>query len=222
MRRFSKKDLFYSVVTGLYSGAIAWQIFEFLQIDIFDKLLGGYVVYPDMVGVNKLHISSAWMMLIIPLVWIIGVNFGYFLGRWMPFFNQFGRFAVIGFTNFIITAGVLNLFIAFSGISIGVWYSIFVAISFIIGVVHSYYWNKVWVFESGTHNGGGTEFTKFISVAVVAGLVNVVVASVLVNFIHPLFGISSEGWANIGNIAGSAAGLVFSFVGFRIVVFKKV
>ncbi len=219
MNKFTKKDLMSTVVTGLYSGFIAWRIFEFLNLDIFDKLRVNIIFH--LLGQPNAHLSSAWMMLLIPIIWIIGVNFGYFLGRWMPFFNQFGRFAVIGFTNFVVYSGVLNLLIATTGISSGSWYSIFVGVAFVGGALHSYGWNKFWVFESGSSAGGASEFGKFILVSVISGLINVAVASFLVNYIHPLFGITPEAWANVGGIAGSAAALVFSFVGFRIVVFRK-
>ena len=155
------------------------------------------------------------------MLWVIGVNFGYFLGSWIPFFNQFGKFAAIGFTNFIVNAGILNLFLGLTGISKGIWYSVFVAGAFIISVMHSYGWNKYWVFSIGENTSSGEEFAKFIVVSIFAGLVNVAVASFVVNFIHPLLGITPEGWANIGGIAGSACALIFSFIGFRLVVFKK-
>lgn len=217
--KFSKKDLVFCLITGLYTGFIAWRIFAFLHLDIFDRLRVNIIFH--LLGTPNQNVSTAWMIVLIPMVWIVGVNLGYFLGRWMPFFNQFGRFVVIGFTNFAVSAGVLNLMLALSGISIGIWYSVFVGGAFIIGTIHSYYWNKSWVFESGTNLGGSVEFAKFITVVAIAGLVNIVVASLLVNFSHPLFGITPEGWANVGGVAGSAAGLVFSFVGFRIVVFRK-
>ena len=102
----------------------------------------------------------------------------------------------------------------------GIWYSIFVSIAFVVSVIHSYGWNKYWVFQSSDDNSAG-EFGKFVIVTVIAGLINVGVASSIVNFIDPVFGVSPEGWANIGGVAGSAVALVFSFVGIRLIVFKK-
>jgi len=201
--KFSRKDLLFSVITGFTTGVIAWRILIFLG-------------KPELWGV-----STTWLLIIIPILWIIGVNLGYFLGRWMPFFNQFGKFTAIGFTNFSVYAGVLNLLIAFTGITAGIWYSVFAAIAFTMGSVHSYIWNKYWVFESGVSGGGTSELGKFVSVAVVAGLLNVSTASFVVNIINPLFGISPEGWANVGGIIGSAAALIFSFIGFKFLVFKK-
>lgn len=206
MIKFTKKDFYFSIITGLITGFSAWRIFIFLEL-------------PEFSGV-----PWALTVVVVPVLWILGVNLGYFLGQWLKFFNQFGKFAAVGFTNAAVYFGILNLLIAFSDINKGVWYSVFVAASFIIGAVHSYFWNKFWVFSA---SGGDSdkitseEFGKFLTVSVGAGLVNVGIASVLVNFMNPLFGLTPDQWANIGGVAGSAVALVFSFVGFKFAVFKK-
>jgi len=212
MNKFTKKDLVSSLVTGFYTGFIAWQVFEFLEVPVFNRIFG-------LISWN-IDISSVWMIVLIPILWILGVNLGYFLGQWMVFFNQFGKFSAIGFTNFFVYLAILNFFIWKTDIAVGIWYSIFVSIAFVVSVIHSYGWNKYWVFQSSDDNSAG-EFGKFVIVTVIAGLINVGVASSIVNFIDPVFGVSPEGWANIGGVAGSAVALVFSFVGIRLIVFKK-
>lgn len=202
-KMFTKKDLFFSVLTGLITGVIAWRVFLFLNAPEF------------------YWFPSVGLVILTPILWIIGVNLGYFLGRWMPFFNQFGKFAAIGFTNAAVYFGTLNLLIASSDIASGFWYSVFVTISFIVGMLHSYIWNKHWAFEAAGSQGGGAEFGKFIIVSTIAGAINVVTASLLVNVIGPRFGVSEEVWANVGGVAGSAVALVLSFIGFKIAVFKK-
>lgn len=202
MAKFTKKDLISTVVTGLYAGFIAWKIFVFLKVPLF------------------YGISFAWMMLVIPLIWIVGVNFGYFLGRWMPFFNQFGRYAVIGFTNFIVDTGIANLLIALTGYAAGWHFSLFKSISFIVAVTHSYLWNSNWVFESRSENRK-EEFSKFMLVNFVAIAINVGTASFIASGLDPAFGLDKNQWANVAIVIGAATALIFSFVGFRLVVFKK-
>ena len=199
----TKKDFIFSVITGLTTGIIAWKVFVFLNI----SQLGG--------------ISYAWLIVIVPVLWIIGVNLGYFLGKWFSFFKQFGKFAAIGFTNGAVDFGVLNLLIATSNVSVGILYSIFKSISFVVAMLHSYFWNKHWSFESGESTSGGVEFTKFMLVTIVSFVINVGVASFVVNFINPFAGITPEIWANLGAVMGSATALAFSFLGFKIFVFKK-
>ena len=155
MQSFRKKDFYFSIVTGLITGFLAWRIFEYLEIY-------GFRDY-----------SFVWLMVLVPILWILGVLFGYFLGKWMLFFNQFGKFAAIGFTNAAVYFGILNILISWSDINTGLWYSVFVATAFIVGTVHSYFWNKFWVFSATDDKVSGEEFGKFVGVSVIAGLVNV-------------------------------------------------
>lgn len=200
--KFSKKDLVFSIATGFITGVIAWRILVFLEIGTAYSSFLPYLV------------------IIVPLLWIFGVNLGYFLGNYINFFNQFGRFAAVGFTNAAVDFGILNLLISFSGVSEGSLYSVFKGGSFLIATLHSYFWNKFWVFEAGQNKGAG-EFGKFIGVSVGAVLVNVLAASAVVGLIDPAFGLSKEVWANVGAIVGSGTALIFSFLGFRILVFKR-
>ena len=177
---FTKRDFYFSVVTGLITGFSAWRIFEYLDI----PEIGGTVVYcikapcPPIGG-----IPWACLVFVVPILWILGVNLGYFLGKWMGFFNQFGKFAAIGFTNAAVDFGVLNILIANTDISSGGWYSAFKMISFAASAVPSYFWNKYWTFglgegsiaregsPKGTRDGDGItvggesskfEFAKFL------------------------------------------------------------
>lgn len=216
MTNFTRKDLFFSIVTGFYTGLIAWRILVFLE-------------QPSMMG-----FPLVWLMVVVPVLWILGVNLGYFLGKWFNFFNQFGRFAAIGFTNAAVDFGVLNVLIAWSGIASGILYAVFKTISFLISVTHSYFWNRYWVFSaeggsspkdrqavSGGESDYKNEFFKFIFVYIIAWAINVGTATGVVSFIDPMFGVNQNIWANIGAVAGSAIALAFSFVGVRSVVFKK-
>lgn len=216
--RFTQKDFYFSIITGCITGFAAWKIFEYLDIDIFGSLRVNIIFH--LLGQPNTHVSSVWLMLLVPVLWVLGVNLGYFLGRWLGFFNQFGKFAAIGFTNGAVDFGVLNLLIANTGISSGGWYPVFKGISFIAAVIPSYLWNKYWAFEA-KEGGGGFEFAKFISVALVSIFINDGVASLVVNYVHPFAGLSPAVWANISAVAGSAVALVFSFVGFKVAVFKK-
>jgi len=203
MNKFTSQDLKFSIITGLTTGVVAWQIFNFLSTPRFN------------------NISFAWLIVILPILWIIGVNLGYLFGKWFSFFNQFGKFAAIGFTNAAVDFGVLNLLISLSGFASGTYFSIFKGVSFIAAVIHSYIWNKYWVFGTGENKEVSAEFLKFISVAAVALVINVGTASFVVNFIDPYFGLSPEVWANVGAVVGSAISLAISFTGFKFLVFKK-
>lgn len=200
---FNRKDLISCVLTGLITGLVAWRIAVFLQIQ---PVFG---------------VSFIWFLAAVPLCWILGVNLGYFLGRFMGFFNQFGRFVAIGFTNAAVDFGILYLLIAISGVSSGAYYSGFKTISFVMAAMHSYVWNKFWVFDSGASQQVGQEMTKFFAVTISAAIINVLTASIIVSYVGPQFGLSAEAWAGFGAAVGSATALAFSFVGFRMIVFRK-
>jgi putative flippase GtrA len=218
LQKFTKKDLGFAILTGLITGTIAWRIFNFLNVT---NIQFRFVVCDGGVcpWYSLIIIPWFWFVLIIPILWILGVLLGYFLGQWLKFFNQFGKFAAIGFTNAAVDFGVLNLLIANTGFHSGGWYTVFKAISFMVAVIPSYFWNKYWAFEG--NEGVRFEFAKFLSVAVVSIFINDGVASFVVNYVQPFGGLSSAVWANVGAMAGSAVALVFSFVGFKLAVFKK-
>ena len=193
----------FAIVTGLITGVIAWRIFEFLKVPEFS--------------------SISWGILVIaaPILWILGVRLGYLLGKWFAFFSQFGKFAAIGFTNAAVDFGVLNLLIFGTGVTDGGWYVAIKATSFIAAVIPSYFWNKFWAFYSKGSSAAGFEFAKFISVAVAAIFVNTGISSLVVNFVDPMLGMNAEQWANMAAVVGSGFALIFSFLGFKLAVFKK-
>lgn len=200
---FTKKDLSFSIITGFITGLIAWRIFVFIdRSEIFGFPMGALII-------------------IVPILWILGVNLGYFLGRWVSFFNQFGRFAAVGFTNAAVDFGVLNFLIWYTGIESGWQYSVFKTISFLVAVNHSYLWNKYWVFEAGSSGRGQMELLKFIGVNVFSIIINVSIATLVVNFVDPIAGLDLKTWANVGAVVGSACALIFTFVGSKVLVFGK-
>ena len=199
---FTKKDFWFALFTGFYAGLIAWLIAGFLKLPPFN----GW--------------SYAWLIIAVPVLWVIGVWLGYWLGRWLAFFSQFGKFSAIGFTNAAVDFGILNLEIALTGITGGVAYAGIRTVAAVIAVNHSYFWNRTWVFASRRENIAG-EFVKFVVAAGIAAAINIGAASAVVNLIKPLAGFSPERWANLGAVIGSAVALAVNFVILRQRVFKQ-
>ena len=108
----------------------------------------------------------------------------------------------------------------FTGISSGIYFSVFKTLSFLAAVTNSYIWNKRWTFKNsgpiGAREGG-----LFIAVAVVGMAINVITASLIVNVITPPYGIGPELWANIGAILAIVVSLLWNFFGYRNIVFGK-
>lgn len=199
--KLTSKDIIGSIVTGLTAGFAGWQILDYLNAP---KLFA---------------VSWFWLVILVPLLWLAGIKLGYLLSRRWPFFAQFGKFAAIGFTNAAVDFGIFNLLFAISG-QRHEYFIISNVISFCIAALHSYLWNKYWAFESSTSDGGLVEFAKFISILLIAVGVNTAVA-----YIAFVSGVGLGGrvdvWANLGKIAGSAVALLITFIGFRLIVFKR-
>jgi len=201
--KFSRNDFISCLITGLTAGIISWRITAFLDINLI------------------LNLPIWSLVFIIPILWIVGVKLGYFLGQWFNFFNRLGKFAAVGFTSFTVDMMTLNLLFFIFGITTGVAYPIFKTISFSIAIAHSYIWNRYWVFGSSEYNPVGPELLKFIGVVAVGLIINVSVSSFVASIIGPHFGLSLHAWANISAISGAAAALLSSFIGFGSVVFKN-
>ena len=137
--------------------------------------------------------------------------------------HQFYKFVLVGMLNTLLDLSVLNGLIVFTGIAVGLEFSIFKGISFTIAVVNSYFWNKFWTFSSsgssfGKANAG--EMGKFLAVSLVGLGVNVGVASFFVNVLGPQAGLSPQIWASAAALAAVVFSVVWNFIGYKLIVFK--
>ena len=159
-----------------------------------------------------------------------GVVVARWLGRWIPWLFQFSKFVATGFLNAAVDFGILNLLIFWTGVAGGIGYIVFKSASFIVANINSYIWNLAWVFSrpasealgrSQTGEAAKTkEYAQFLTVSIVGFLLNVGAAAFVVGLIGPRFGMGVNAWANVGAAAGSAAGLLWNFAGYKFVVFR--
>ncbi|MEK7566401.1 MAG: GtrA family protein [Patescibacteria group bacterium] len=200
----SKKDYFLVAIIGFVSGLLILPIVKNINFNL--TTIRGVVM---VIALTVLAVIALWVAKIIS-------------GK-IPMILQIAKFVATGVLNTLLDIGVLNLlmfvFVATSGSS----YSIFKGASFIVANINSYFWNKHWTF--GTFGSGKSattkEFGQFFAVSFVGFLINIGIASLVVNFISPVGGISVTLWANVGAIVATLASLVWNFLGYKFIVFKK-
>lgn len=137
--------------------------------------------------------------------------------------KQFLKFAAVGALNTGIDFAVLNLLMFSTGIYGGQWLIFFNSISFAAAVVNSYFWNKHWTFKkegNGTEKAAG-EFFQFLLISIVGLLLNSGIVYGIATFVHPLFGLSSALWANFAKVLATGIALIWNFIGYKFIVFKK-
>ncbi|OHA09490.1 MAG: hypothetical protein A3B37_02195 [Candidatus Sungbacteria bacterium RIFCSPLOWO2_01_FULL_59_16] len=156
----------------------------------------------------------------IPILWVAGVWLGGFLGRWLPFFVQFGKFATTGFLSASIDFGVLNILSRWSGITAGLIVGGVNVPGFGLAVSNSYLWNRLWVFRQAPVEGVFRDFPKFLTVTVSGLLLNSGIVVFITTYVPPQFGTGPEAWLNIAKIAASAVILIWNFIGYKMFVFR--
>ncbi|MDP3953808.1 MAG: GtrA family protein, partial [bacterium] len=184
----------------------------FSRLGTFDSALAQFGLAPGLV----------WGFVVLTtIVFVMGLYLGLWLSRFRHFFISFSRFVMVGFLNAGIDFGVFNFLMFVANIEVGAAVSAFKGVSFVAAVINSYFWNKFWVFEAGATSKTGSEFSKFIVVTAIGLFINVGVVSGILYVYAPQFGFSQLAWNNVAAVAGAAMGLIWNFVGYRLIVFKK-
>ena len=196
----NRKDIRFSLLAALLIGV--------LSLPTLNNTLPGYD--------PKVLLLIAFILIALTLIGLITLRF---LSRWVSIFWQMAKFIVVGGLNTFLDFAVLNLSIAATGITAGGEFSLFKALTISVAIVNSYFWNKHWTFE--VKEGGRGEFIEFILVSLVGLGINVGSASFLVNYVPPFFDFGPVNWANFSALIATFLGLVWSFLGYKLIVFKK-
>ena len=164
-------------------------------------------------------LGTIGVAIILGILSFVGYLTAEFLGGWVGLFKQLGRFAIVGVLNTIVDFAVLNVLIKAFNITGGFTIDLFKGMSFVVAVINSYYWNKYWTFQ--VEKKTRSEFLEFIGVSLIGFGLNVGAFHTIVNIIDPISGITPGAWANLGALAGTIIGLIWNFLGYKLIVFKK-
>ena len=198
----SKKDLLIAAIAGFLLGLLL------LSIAYNLKLFFPYRASLLVVGV--------------PFLWVIGVGISQIIARYIPFFNQLGKFVAVGVLNTALDFSILNFVSRLTGITAGLvigWVNI---PGFLVSVVNGYFWGRLWVFPRQDQNRNLLiDFPKFLAVTGVGLFINSGLIILVTTYIPIPAGIRSEVWLNIAKVIATAFTLVWNFMGYKFFVFRK-
>lgn len=187
-------------------------------------LIGFFVGIFAIPTLYNLGITDAVILLAVP--WVGGV--AGFLGIWIvsavarkvAILAQFGRFFAVGVLNTVIDFGILNLLSRSTGIAAGILLGGVNVPGFLVAVVNSYLWNKLWVFKEGSQNLFAA-FPKFFAVTLMGLLVNSGIVIFFTTSVAPSTGLPSNVALNIGKLLATMISLAVNFLGYKFFVFQK-
>lgn len=134
-------------------------------------------------------------------------------------FHQFTKFSLVGIMNTAIDFIILNLLIWITHIYRGDMVSIFNSISFSIGIINSYIWNKNWTFRNEDIHVK-IQFIKFFSIAIVGLILNTTIVYYTITLIKPIFHLSMIYWINIVKIFATMIVVFWNFIICKYMIFK--
>jgi len=197
------------------------------RIDIILALVTGeitawffYYLLKD-IAVLKIDNLSLILAVSFPVLALVGIWISFLIGKRFLWVFQLAKYLLIGVLATITDLGVLNFLMWTSGIMIGLWYSVFKGISFIVATCAKYFGDKFWAFEKMGKEGIHKEFGQFFIVTLIGLGLNIGVASFVVNVMGPQFGLNETLWANIGGIAAAFGVTAWNFIGYKFIVFKN-
>lgn len=132
------------------------------------------------------------------------------------FIIQLVKYGSIGFVNFLINVGVLNLLMYITNITSGFTFYIFVAISFIIYSTNGYLMNKKFTFK---YKANKNPYFQYLAVMGTAAFFNATIISTLTLF--NIFKLSPRLWANVVILLASMITGLCSFLINKLVIFKN-
>lgn len=172
-------------------------------------------------GAVYLPFWGFWGLIFIPTLLSIPLYKGVLiLARRVPALAQIAKFALVGGFSTFIELAILNTLFAITGITSGLYYSLFKTITFLVAVGNAYIFNRKWTFASENENRK-KEFSTFFFSNLVGLIINVSTASFIVNFIGAPTSVDPKVWGNIGAVIAVFAAMIWNFITYKYVVFKK-
>jgi putative flippase GtrA len=193
------KDYILAIIAGISTGIL----FIFVVLNIQIQIPYVKIILP----------------VVIPIIWTSVIFTGRLLKGRLPWAYQFSKFFVVGFLNFSIDFGILNLGSLLTGIYSGKGLIPINFISSSTAITNSFLWNRYWTF-SRKGKPVFREVVIFVGVTLMGTAINTGIVYGTTTFM-PLFdGLTPPLLENAAKIAASAVTLGWNFIGYRLFVFK--
>jgi len=210
-----KKDLVcVLVISELIFVCLAFIYFNLEKV-VFESAFLGKIFWL----LRKLKVIFV-LPILIPALAYLGIWFGFLISKKSKTFFEFVKFFLVGTSNTFLDLGVLNLLILIFSFGSGIYYSLFKAISFLVAVSNSYFWNRSWVFGSKGKDVK-KEGMKFFLVSAGGLIVNVAIASLVVNLGEKILDLPFQILGNLGAVGAVVGSMFWNFFGYKFFVFKK-
>lgn len=132
--------------------------------------------------------------------------------------RQLFRFGMVGVVNTGVDLTVLNLLLVLEPAGRSGWlYSLFKTLAFLVAVTNSYLLNRHFTFKSQRETSS-QQVMQYLAISIVGLLINVGVASSVASYVHPPE-VLAPYWPSIAALSGIPLGLVWNFLGYRLIVF---
>jgi putative flippase GtrA len=166
--------------------------------------------------------SLAVLFVILPGLAMLGIYLAQLIGRKFLVVYQFAKYALVGLANTAVDFGIFNLLMWAGQTYEGKIIFLFNTISFLIAVVHSYFWNKLWTFKDKRNANKAIQFVQFVIVSLIGALINSGIVYAMSSLVDPACGLSQNAWVNTSKVVATVISLVWNFVGYKLIVFKEI
>lgn len=210
---FTKKDFFGAWFAGMLIALLILPIAK--NISLWETFVG---------YINDKFISvflAAWFV-VFPFLIVGGLIIIHRLAlKFHASIFEVGKYGIVGIANTFLSAGIFNLLMLLTGISIGWPVVAFIIIASVFTITHSFFWNKFWIFKANNTNRGKIEYVYFLIISVGVLLLNAGLIHIIVNIIGAPKTVDTKIWANIAFLFLIPVSFLGNFFGYKMIVFKE-
>ncbi len=207
--KFQKRDFWFSLYLGLEIGLLFFLIVRFIKPD-FSLIIKGIAIPPLAIAI------------FLPIFSFIAILTAFKLGEKFKILCQVGKFGFVGVGNTLVDFFILNSLILRFGVPESSYLKWFLmAISFLVAMLHSFGLNKFWTFGQKETKKTGQEFAIFITISFIGLSIHSMIAAGVANIFISRAIYAENISMNIGKLFGVMFSLVWDFIGYKLIVFKK-